>query len=308
MIYKKEFAKRVAERICRVCNMTKVSPLLKWAGGKRWFLPIAAEGIDAYLEKSGGCYFEPFVGGGAMALRLGRASMVLSDAIEELMGFYETVRDKPAKVAWQLSAYAIQGVDKENYLRVRDHEPKTDHGRAARMLYLNRLGFNGLYRVNKSGKFNVPYGDQVYRQSVVKRKSRDAIGSLFPHKGKIEAVSEALRTALIGSCDFQTAIGEAGAGDLIYVDPPYDGTYSSYTAQSFSRDDQERLAVALYEASLRGAAIIAHNSNTEDVNYWYHEWMAVLPVNERRPINSDATNRSGAPCVVATNVPELLSW
>jgi DNA adenine methylase len=287
-------------------EVKKASPLLKWAGGKRWFLPVAAEGIRKYLQKTGRVYFEPFVGGGAMAFSLGSAYMTISDAIEELVEFYQTVRDEPALVAWQLSAYAIEGVDKENYLRIRDLEPETAVCRAARMLYLNRLGFNGLYRVNKSGKFNVPYGDQVYRASVVKRKSRDAIGSLFPHKGKIEAVSEALRKAFIVCNDFEPVIKEAGAGDLIYADPPYDGVFGAYTAQNFSKDDQERLAVALYEASERGAAIIAHNANTKDVWYWYHEWMTVIPVGERRIINSDAKNRGAASCVVVTNVPELL--
>jgi DNA adenine methylase len=285
-----------------------VSPLLKWAGGKRWFLPVASDGIRGYLEKSGGNYFEPFLGGAAMALSLGLPDMILSDAIEELVEFYETVRDDPADVAWMLSAYAIEGVDKENYLRVRDYRPSTRGSRAARLLYLNRLCFNGVYRVNKGGTFNVPYGDQAYRESVIKRKSRDAIGSLFPHKGKIEAVSEALREATICCVDFELVIEEAGANDLLYVDPPYDEGYSSYTAKKFTKADQERLAEALYYAHKRGAAIIAHNANTEDVNYWYHEWMTMRSVDERRAINSDTANRDGAPCVVATNVPELLQW
>jgi DNA adenine methylase len=283
------------------------SPILKWAGGKRWMIPVAAEGITNYLDYTGGVYYEPFLGGGAMALFLERPKAMLNDALAELIELYQACRTSPGKLAWQLSAFAIEGVEKDNYLRIRAmHDLDTPLKRAARMLYLNRLGYNGLYRVNRGGKFNVPYGDQVYRLSVIERRSRDAITSLFPHKGKLEAVSRAFRGAELWSGDFEDNIKLAGQGDLVYGDPPYDETFSSYTAQRFSEADQERLAEALYRAHQRGAEIILHNSNTEKVRYWYHEWTTMIPTKERRPINRDGENRDGAPCVIATTCPDLL--
>lgn len=289
-------------------TVANATPLLKWPGGKRWFLPRALDGIRAFLDETGGHYVEPFCGGAAMALALEWDRMVLGDAAAEIIEFYQTVVADPAKVAWQLSALAIEGVEKENYYRVRDMRPDTALGRAARILYLNRLSFNGLYRVNKSGDYNVPYGDQVYRKSVVNRRSRDAITSLFPHKGKIEAVARALGDAELYAGDFAPLIDATDEGDLVYADPPYDEQFDQYTAEGFKLQDQVRLAGALYEANKRNVAFIAHNSNTEHVRELYLGWAHVFYVDERRAINRNGADRTGAKCVVITNLEELLSW
>lgn len=276
------------------------SPLLKWAGGKRLLLKTIVDPILDELSRTRGRYIEPFLGGGAVALHLGLPNMIVNDAIPELIEFYRSVRDEPALVAWSLSSLAIEGVDEANYYRVRDMDlsTHTPFMRAARMLYLNRLGFNGVYRVNKAGKFNVPYGKDKYRESVIKRKSRDAIGSLFPHKGKIEAVSRALATTNIFCGDFADVIVLAKAGDVVYCDPPYDGTYDSYTAMGFAEADQERLAEMLYYANQRGATVMVSNADTELVRYLYGEWAEILPTTERRSINADTGGRGRVPCVL----------
>lgn len=283
---------------------TTAAPLLKWAGGKRWFVEAAGEIVADELAPplSTGRYFEPFLGGAALALFLGdrlklRERMVLTDVLQPLAEFYQVVRDIPGELAWGLSAVAVPGVSKEDYYRVRESRPETPVGRAARLMYLNRLGFNGLYRENRSGGFNVPYGDAGYRASVVGRSSRDAIESLFPNREKIQRVSDALAGALIGQADFEEAVDAAGAGDLVYADPPYDGTFESYASGGFGEGDQERLAAALARAASRGATVIAHNSLTTRIEVLYQGW-TILKVAEKRSIAANGEKRGRAPSVV----------
>lgn len=281
------------------------TPLLKWAGGKRWFAD-ACGGILASRLAAGGRYFEPFTGGASVALWLGSHAplagsldrMMLTDVLTPLVEFYTVVRDDPGGLAWTLSGLASPGVTKEDYLRVRDMRPETALGRAARLLYLNRLGFNGLYRENKSGDFNVPYGDAGYRASAVGRCSRDAIESLFPNLEKFHMVSRALKPALIGQSDFEAAIDCASAGDIVYTDPPYDGTFESYSSGGFGPGDQARLAAALARAAARGATIVTHNALTPLVQDLYH-WATVLQVQEKRSIAAQGDKRGRAPCCVA---------
>lgn len=287
----------------------KATPVLKWAGGKRWATALFGDILFDYVQDKDATYVEPFLGGASMAAYLGCRTAVLGDAVEDLIDLYRIIRDSPAELAWAISAYAVRGVDKEAYLSVRKERPEEPLQRAARMVYLNRLSFNGLYRVNKKGKFNVPYGDQVYRQSVVKRKSRDAITSLFPHKGKFEALSAALQGASLLHDDFADTLSHAaqdGSPALVYVDPPYDGTYDSYTAEGFSEDDQVRLAEALWHAHDRGADILLHNSNTELIRGLYGEWMTVVEFDEKRTVAADPSSRDRAPCVIATTNPDFL--
>lgn len=296
---------------------TTAAPLLKWAGGKRWFVEAAgwiiADEIDPLFHDTRR-YFEPFLGGAAMALYLGTAipelgpagRMVLTDVLAPLAEFYQVVRDCPGDLAWGLSAVAIPGVSKEDYYRVRDSRPETAIGRASRLMYLNRLGFNGLYRENRAGGFNVPYGDSGYRASVVGRSARDAIESLFPNREKIQRASDALTGALIGQADFEEAVDAAGAADLVYADPPYDGTFESYASGGFGEGDQERLAAALGRAAARGATIIAHNSLTDRIRDLYRGW-GILKIAEKRSIAANGAKRARAPSVVMVSPTEYPS-
>lgn len=270
-------------------------------------IPIAADGIIEHLSRTGGRYIEPFLGGGAMALWLGLPNMVLGDACRPLMETLHEIQKDAGAVVWNLSALAIRGVDKESYYRVRDMRPRTSMQRAARFLYLNRLCFNGIYRENSKGKFNVPYADARFRKSVIGRSARDAVESLFPNKERFHQVATALSGAQIGPWDFGELIGAADEGDLLYIDPPYDGAYSSYTALGFTVEDQERLAGELREAHEAGAAFIAHNADTDNVRKWY-EWAPVIVRSkEKRQINADTRGRGRVPCLIITNVPELLT-
>ena len=290
---------------------TIVKPILRWAGAKNWLAPVAGPLFAAWVDE-GARYIEPFLGSASVALAVNRPGMVLSDALESLVEFYEVVRDDPGALAWALSALAIPGVDKENYYRVRDMRSADPIQRAARFFFLNRLGFNGLYRENKKGEFNVPYGDAQHRKSVVGRSARDAIESLFPNKEKIHRVSEVLKTAVLGASDFEPVIDEAGEGDLVYVDSPYDDTFDSYAKGGFGVEGQERLAIALYRAHERGAVVVAHNAlvarpegSEAGVRYWYGDWCEIVEFAEKRSIAARGSSRTRAPCVLMSNNSEI---
>lgn len=279
----------------------KAVPFLKWVGGKKNFVPTLAPPIKAYLDESGGTYFEPFIGGAAMALALGLgygekgdvpAMMVVNDIIEPLTYTYRAVRDEPVEVAMLLCELRDWGSAEDNYYAVRASEPSTEIEAAARMIYLNAHCFNGLWRTNKTGQMNAAYGKQ-------EDKITDA---LLERMGK---ASEALQSTTIRTGDFEPVVKEAGEGDLIYVDPPYDGTYVGYSGEGFCGVSQDRLASELYQAHTRGAAFICHNSDTEKVRSWY-DYATLMPAGESRAVNRDGGGREKVPCLLITNKPSLL--
>jgi DNA adenine methylase len=270
----------------------QAKPVFKWAGGKRWLIPMIAEGIWAH----GGRYIEPFLGGGAVAFHLGLPRMLLNDANPALMECYRMIRQQPTLTAAYLEKLIDAGTDEETYYLTRDEfgETPIPFERAARLIYLNMLCFNGLYRENKKGKFNVPY-DKT-------RADREVV----PPTERIKALSTALMASELTCTDFEDAIWRAGDGDLIYADPPYDGVaFTAYTAAKFDSQDQERLAMELRRAHSKGATVLATNADTEHVREIY-SWADIIPVNERRAINSKGTGRGKVGCVLITTDRSLV--
>ncbi|KKN50637.1 hypothetical protein LCGC14_0630640 [marine sediment metagenome] len=267
--------------------MTK--PLLKWAGGKAWAVPVLSSRISTLLDKTGGRYIEPFVGGGAMALAVARPQMFLSDACDDLMNLYRVVRDVPCERLRTMLDMLGNCITKDYYCWIREQDPTCSIERAARFIYLNKTGFNGLHRENKSGGFNVPFGDP---------NRRDA--GLFPNLEHLQEVATVLQGTTLVALDFVEPIHAAKCGDLLYIDPPYHGGYVNYVASGFSDDDQTRLAEELFLAHERGVAVIAHNANTELIQYLYSEWAHLELTGEKRAINSDPAGRGDAPCVIIT--------
>lgn len=257
------------------------APLIKWAGGKAWLVSEIAPRIEAVLR---GRYIEPFTGGAAVALAVSHPK-VLNDRLEILIDMYRAVRDTPTVVARLLSKLIRSGIDKEAYLRVRRDRPRSPAQRAAWLLYVNRLGFNGLYRENRSGEFNVPYGSP----------GQDPFDVVFE---RLPAVSAALRGATLTAEDFRAVIAAARAGDVVYADPPYDGTFTAYTAAQFTAEDQRDLALALRAASERGVTVFATNADTGLVRALYGEWARIEPTREPRVISSKPDDRTPAPCVL----------
>ena len=231
----------------------RARPFVKWVGGKRTLIPDIAR----LLPENIGIYWEPFVGGGAVFFaldsRIGTAR--LSDINSELALAYQMVKNRPEELIDQLSAHAEQHpLDKDYYYQVRKMTHSQDAvAVAARFIYLNKTCYNGLYRVNKKGQFNVPRGD--YQNPAI----CDADG--------IRKASEVLKKASVKFQDFARI--EPGQGDLIYCDPPYDGTFTNYASDGFGEDAQRRLRDAVLKWKNLGANVILSNADTELIRNLY---------------------------------------
>jgi len=236
-------------------------PVLKWAGGKRRLVPELARRLPAQI----GTYLEPFVGGGALFFALsgtGRWSRaVLSDANAELVLTYQAVRDDVEGVIRELSRHVAT---EEHYYAVRALTP-ADLSRtesAARMIYLNRVGMNGLYRTNAAGRFNVSWG----RNPAVR----------FCREPELRAAAAALDGVEIMCADFATSMGLAGAGDAVYCDPPYvpitTTSFTAYTRDGFQARDHEALRGAADGALARGASVLLSNSDMPVVRSTWSGW------------------------------------
>lgn len=280
--------------------LAKAHTIIKWAGGKRWVMPHIVPGIYRRLARTGGRYVEPFLGGAAVALELGQPKMVLGDLCEPLIAMYRAVQRDPAAVAWALSALATKGVDEATYYEVRDSRPVAPVLAAARFIYLNKLCFNGLYRENKSGGFNVPYGDAGTGD-----KSREEIAAIFPSEDRLVAASEAFRGVKLVPADFRAVLGLAREGDLVFCDPPYADTFSAYTSAGFSAGDQADLSEHLCKLAGAGAHIVSTNNDTPLIRDLY-KWATVLPTAELRAINSDGDGRGRSGCLIITSDQDLL--
>lgn len=255
-------------------------PFLKWAGGKGQLLPE----LLTRVPKAFGKYFEPFLGGGALFFALHTSGRLdhayLSDANSKLMDTYRAVRDEVEAVIAKLRPFVN---DKELYYRVRAwrHAELAPARRAARFIYLNKTCYNGLYRENQRGEFNVPFGR--YRHP----KICDA-DSLW-------AAAVALRQAELKCHDFEKVLDLAEAGDFVYLDPPYDplsatSSFTSYHGEGFGPDEQRRLAHTFQELDRRGVYVMLSNSDTRLIRALYRRHV-VEKVQAARPINSKAARR-----------------
>lgn len=217
---------------------------LKWAGGKRWFVNHEHHRLPTEYNN----YFEPFLGGGSVFFNMKPEHAYLNDINQELIGTYIAVRDEAEKVCEYLKEHE-RNHSKDYYYSIREAEVHDSAEKAARMIYLNKSCFNGIYRVNKKGKFNVPYGTD--RKIVFNRE--DIIRS-----------SQILRGAELTCQDFQHTIEMAQRDDFLFCAPPYtvineDDRFIGYNADVFKWDDQIRLARALENAMIRGVKIIMTN-------------------------------------------------
>jgi DNA adenine methylase len=262
--------------------MTEAKPFVKWAGGKAQL----ADAIVLLLPPKIATYYEPFLGGGAVFFTLAQEKRftraVLNDTNEELIGVYRAIRDFPSDFIGQVHQIKY---DKEVFYGLRALDPMklSPVRRASRMVYLNKTGFNGLYRVNKDNKFNVPFGKHKGVPKVIDSEN-------------ILACSEVLnRYAALYTKDFATAVEEAVPGDAVYFDPPYvpltaTANFASYTSDGFTSDDHYRLAACARELIKKGVFVVLSNSDTPFVRDLY-EGFELNEVMARRAINSKADRR-----------------
>ena len=223
---------------------TPIQPLLKWPGGKR----LLATQISTYLLPIEGDYYEPFLGGGAMFFHLRPSRASLSDSNEELINCYKVVRDNPEPLIEVLSRMENS---EANYYKIRAATEIDPVRRSARFIYLTALSFNGIYRLNRKGQFNVPYGHKITKSHF--------------DSSKIRRASAALAVADIRCEDFETAVDCARQGDTIYFDPPYtvahgNNGFLKYNEQIFSWEDQQRLANVVRNLDSKGCRVIVSNA------------------------------------------------
>ncbi len=252
-------------------------PFLKWAGGKRRLLPD----LVRHLPEEYGTYFEPFLGGGALFFAVQPQSAVLSDTNERLVRTWKTVRDAPEALIERLSTFPH---NEEFFLqqRQRDIDVEDDVEVAAWMLYLNRTAYNGLYRVNSKGGFNVPFGR--YENPTICNVDR------------IRHCSEVLSGVAIHHRDFTAVLKEAQPGDFVYFDPPYvplseSSSFTGYTRDGFTLDDQARLRDLAGDLKKRGVSVLLSNSSAPQVHELYSDGFELREVQVSRAINSKASGR-----------------
>jgi DNA adenine methylase len=233
-------------------KLETLQPFLKWPGGKRWAISRLLPLVKAQLS---GSYFEPFLGGGALFFALAPARAVLSDINDDLMNVYRVTRSAPDILLSRLKRIPVS---KAQYEATKSQSGASDVDRAVRFLYLNRTCFGGIYRLNQSGQFNVPYGGGLRGPATLWRR------------GLLHDASSVLRNAVLNTCDFEESLDAAGRGDVVYCDPTYTVTHDNngfirYNESNFSWEDQERLSVAVKRANRRGSTVLLSNAHHSDV-------------------------------------------
>jgi DNA adenine methylase len=235
-------------------NGAEISSFLKWAGGKRWLISRHLDLFPPHFEN----YFEPFVGSGAVFFALQPKRGQLSDSNAELINLYKAMKAEPSALLRRLQSHS-RNHNTDYYYEVRATVPSDSVSQAARTLYLNRTCWNGLYRVNKRGQFNVPRG------------TKDRV--IFPSDDFI-AISKLLRGVRIRCCDFEVAISQARKADFLFVDPPYtvrhnNNGFIKYNESIFTWEDQLRLGRTIEQAARRGVKILITNADHRPIRDIY---------------------------------------
>lgn len=272
----------------------KLQPFTKWTGGKRQLLPV----IKSLMPDNYNGYFEPFIGGGAFFFDLAPEKAVINDFNSELINCYLQIKERPLDLIALLTEH--QKNNSKDYfldLRSADRDGRIDSmtvvERAARIMYLLRVDFNGLYRVNAKNQFNAPYGNY---------KNPKIVNSEL-----ILAISDYLNSAdiVITTGDFEKAVESVEAGDFVYFDPPYiplseTSAFTSYTHEGFSYDDQVRLRDCFKRLDEKGAYVMLSNSSSPLVEELYKDFIA-HKVDVTRTNGAKASSRGKISEIIVTN-------
>lgn len=274
-------------------------PFVKWAGGKRQLI----DEINKRLPDNFNRYYEPFVGAGAVFLELGREGSVINDFNEQLINVYKQIKRRSKMLMAKLDRLADRYNALETkedkaamYYEIRDKFNEGIAGKcqnmqqAAYFIFLNKCCFNGLYRVNSNGYFNVPFG-QKNKVNLYDREN-------------IEKIAELLKTTLIYNLDFEKACRNVKEGDFVFFDSPYYDTYDLYQKCGFSQEDHIRLAKLFKTLTEKGAYCMLTNSDAAFIKELYKDFN-IEEVEVKRLINRDANNRKGREVIVTNYVKEL---
>lgn len=269
-------------------------PFLKWAGGKRQILSHIKQYINNEVMSEHATYYEPFIGGGSVFFDLARDNCVINDFNAEIVNVYKVIKEHPTGLIRMLKVH--QKNDSKNYfylIRNMDKDPKfTKMGnvkKAARTIYLNKTCFNGLFRVNREGYFNTPRGKYI--------------NPLICDEKNILEISKFLneKNIQILNCDFEEACPNAGVGDYVYLDPPYDyedeSGFVSYNAQGFTRLDLVRMKDFCDRLIENGCIVLISNNDTSFIRQLFacDNYQIVYEINQvdaNRNINSSAGKRA----------------
>ncbi len=271
-------------------------PFVKWAGGKRQLIPT----LSKYFPKSYGTYFEPFLGGGAVLFHLlsenPNQKCSVSDLNSDLVLAYVTIRDRVDELISSLKKHSKNYFQDKNsyYYKIRENEPKGQIEKTSRLIFLNRTCFNGLYRVNSKGKFNVPLG-RYSNPNIVNEEN-------------LRGISRVLQSRKISiKCkDFSSILDDSKKGDFVYFDPPYQpvsktANFTSYTNRDFSLEDLQRLAELCNDLDSKGCNVVLSNSNTDEVKSMFDKSWKIKEIEANRAINSDSKKRTGHSELVIKN-------
>lgn len=280
----------------KLINEQAAKPFVKWVGGKRQLLAqFNSLGIipPRGFNNETNTYFEPFVGGGAMFFNLLPKNAKLSDLNRELVTTYNVIKNEVDRLIESLNQHVYE---KKYFLEVRNLKPEylTDVEVASRFIYLNRTCFNGLYRVNSKGEFNVPFGKYN--------------NPLICDEVNLRRVSLALQRVVILNKDYKHVLGEAKKGDFIYFDPPYfplskTSSFTSYTKENFFENEQLELRDLFRELHKKKCLVMVSNSDTECIKSIYGElsFANIISIDAGRSINSVSGKRGKITELVITN-------
>lgn len=270
--------------------MAQITSFIRWAGGKSWLVPFIESLIDG-LEFNN--YHEPFMGGASVFFAIDTPNKsYLSDVNPELVGTFCAVRDNPQRIIEYLKEYKT---DSDSYYAIRDSEPRGKYQRAARFLYLNTYSFNGLYRVNRQGKYNVPYGQR---------------GNTSIDYDRILESSKKLQGVEVVCQDFDASKSIIHKGDLVFLDPPYtvskesNSMFIEYNQKLFSLDDQYRLAELIDNINDQGAYYILTNAMHDKIMEIFKDKGRVLTRERNSLIGGKKAFRGKVQEYIFTNIPE----
>jgi len=269
---------------------SRARPFIKWAGGKAQLLPELTKRLPTKIKR----YFEPFLGGAALFFHVSPQEAYLADTNPELVGCYKAVRDDVESLIRELGQHRYE---EDYYYSVREWDRKDDFSslsavtRAARFIYLNKTCFNGLYRVNSKGHFNVPFGNYSNPTIVDANNLREC--------------SRVLARAELKVSDYAMIVDEVEKGDFVYFDPPYaplsvTSSFTAYTKQGFSYADQEALREVCYRLDRKGVHFMLSNSSNSQMQELYRDFTIHL-VAANRAINSKASERGPVQEILVTN-------
>lgn len=274
-----------------------MNPIFKWVGGKRWYAREASIRIREHLT---GTYYEPFLGSGAVFFDLNPERAILCDAVEALISTYASIERDPMTV-WKWMKAASDGSNsKEHYLlqRRRFNEllsyGQYDDEFAGLFIYLNKTGFNGLWRQNSEGKFNVPFGDHSKIKLPTVSELIDASYALA--SAELQCVTRAEDTI--------ATIGKAGSGDVIFADPPYYKLFNDYDGLlETGKEFHEKLAIALWQAVIRGAVVFVMNTDCDETRKWYGAFAEIESFNRSQSIAGTVEGRKRWNQLLAVGLP-----